>query len=250
MLKISDLINFILPRRCVMCNSLLASSERHICTDCLSRLPRTEYHRHDGNPIEQIFWGQVPIERASSFFFYQGEHTRRILHSLKYFDNPSIGRYLGNIYAEELIPYGFFKDIDGIIPVPLHWRKTLKRGYNQSEYFAYGISDATGLPTLDKAMKRTVNTRTQTRLHKSDRWSNVQDIFTPNKGIDESYRHILIIDDVITTGATTLSLMRSIHSAYPDIVFSVLSLAYAGEFINVRSDDEKTPQSDDTTDDE
>ena len=143
------------------------------------------------------------------------------------------------VMAEEAIESDFFNDIDAIVPVPLHSRKERKRGYNQCKYLAEGLSEVTGIKVIDHEVVRTVNTKTQTHLNKDERWENVQDIFTVNRRskVIPACRHILIIDDVVTTGSTLISLAKAIEAVNPDVRFSVLSLAFASEYRYAKEND-------------
>ncbi|MBR3454278.1 MAG: ComF family protein [Bacteroidaceae bacterium] len=228
----TDILHFMLPPRCIVCGNRLTNGESHLCINCLGSLPRTNFHLSDQNAMEQMFWGRINIVRATALFYYQGEETHTVLHNLKYYDNPDVGRHLGMVMAEEALDSGFFQDIDAIVPVPLHNRKERKRGYNQCLYIAEGLSEVTGIKVLHKEMVRLVNTKTQTRLSKDERWENVQDIFAPSRRckVLPTCQHVLIIDDVVTTGSTLISLAKAIESVNHGIRFSVLSLAFASEF--------------------
>ena len=232
---INDITSFLLPRFCVMCNSRLVGNEKHICIDCLRQLQRTHSHLVDGNPIEKIFWYHTPIEKAVSWFFYEGENTRHILYELKYHNKPNIGKYLASIMAEEIKSTDYFDGIDIIVPVPLHWKRRLKRGYNQSYYIAKGISEVTGIPVNTNIIKRTVNNPTQTHLTHSERQNNVNGIFKVRKPELIEGKHILLVDDVITTGATTIECAKSMMKAQ-GVRFSVISLAYAGQHFYINPD--------------
>lgn len=182
--------------------------------------------------MEQMFWGRIPIERATAFFYYQGKETHTVLHNLKYYDNPDVGYHLGMVMAEEALDSGFFKGIEAILPVPLHSHKERKRGYNQCRYIAEGLSAVTGIRVVEDEIVRTKNTRTQTHLNKDERWENVQDIFsaTHRCKVLPACSHILLIDDVVTTGSTLISLAEAVLKVNPDVRFSVLSLAFPSEF--------------------
>jgi ComF family protein len=174
-----------------------------------------------------MFWGKVPIVRATSYFYYhRGGDFRLIVHRMKYSGHKEYGQVLGRIMATELKESGFFDGIDGLVPVPLHPDKLKKRGYNQSEWLARGVSQVTGIPMMTDAVKRSLYTETQTRKTKVERWENVNGIFTLNTSVDLSGKHLLIIDDVLTTGATTTACADAFQQV-PDIRISVLTLALA-----------------------
>lgn len=190
-------------------------------------MPRTHYETCPGNPVEQMFWGKIPVERATSYFFYnKGSDFRFILHQLKYHGCKELGEAMGRMMACELLRSGFFETIDCIIPVPLHEKKQQLRGYNQSEWIARGISVATGIPVNTTAVVREKDTETQTRKSMSERWENVSGIFVLLQPALFVKQHILIVDDVLTTGATTVT-CASVFNEVEGIRISVLTLAMA-----------------------
>jgi ComF family protein len=201
--------------------------EEFICTSCNMNLPRTNYHLIQDNPVERLFWGRADLVRASSFFFYQrGSDFRKIIHQLKYAGKKEIGEVMGRYMAKEMLSSDFFKDIDIIIPVPLHPIRQRERGYNQSEWIAKGISSVTGLPIDTKKLKRIKHIETQTHKTSFERWENVQHIFKLESPDDLEGKHVLIIDDVLTTGATVAACISN-FSTIKDIKISLLTLAIA-----------------------
>lgn len=194
---------------------------------CNLDMPRTHYDTRPGNPAEQMFWGKVPVERVASYFFYnKSSNFRFILHQLKYHGCKELGETMGRIMACELLHSGFFETIDCIIPVPLHEKKKQLRGYNQSEWIARGVAGVTGIPVDTTAVMRKKNTETQTRKTMSERWENVTGIFVLLQPALFVKKHILIIDDVLTTGATTVT-CASAFNGVEGIRISVLTLAVA-----------------------
>lgn len=224
---LSSFLSLLFPRCCVVCGSPLAKGEECICAMCNMNLPRTDYHLQKDNPVEQLFWGKVPLERATSFFFYRkGSDFRQILHQLKYGGRKEIGAIMGRYMASELLASGFFEGVDVIIPVPLHKRKQRIRGYNQSEWIARGVAAVTGIPINDESVIRRKNTDTQTRKCAFERWENVDGIFELNHSESLVGKHILLIDDVLTTGATTVACISSLMEI-EGMRISVLTLAMA-----------------------
>ncbi|MCX6259984.1 MAG: ComF family protein [Bacteroidia bacterium] len=198
-----DFISLLFPRLCYGCGNHLMRNETLICTECFVMIPRTNYHMKPDNPVEQLFWGRCMIEKAATFSFYtRDSRIRRLIHQLKYKGVNEIGSELGRIYASALKSSGFLDDIDMIIPVPLHPSKKRQRGFNQSDLISQGISEVSGIPVDTKLLVRKTVTKTQTRKSRYDRWKNVQDIFRVTDEDKLKGLHILLVDDVITTGST------------------------------------------------
>lgn len=208
---LDDFLSLLLPRLCYACGGNLLRNEKLICTECYVLIPRTNYHLQDDNPVARLFWGRCKIERAAAFSFYNKEsRIRKLIHNLKYKGIKEIGLELGRIYGHSLEGTDFLKGIDMIIPVPLHPSKQRIRGFNQSELIAAGFSEATGLPVRIGILERTGKSETQTRRSRYDRWVNVEGIFTVSDRSSLEGKHILIVDDVITTGSTLESCTNEI----------------------------------------
>ena len=222
----NDILNFLLPQQCIMCGERLMANEQHLCSQCYLHLPFTQYHLVEHNLLEKQFWGLFPIEKAVSMFHHDGEKTRHIIYQIKYYGHPEIGYHLAKQYADELKKCQFFEDIDMIIPIPLHWKRQLKRRYNQSHYIARGISHQTGIPMDKHVVKRVKNNPSQTRLNAQQRTENVKNIFQLTHPEKIAGKHILLIDDVVTTGATLTSCAQELAKA-PDVRISILTLAVA-----------------------
>ena len=224
---LGSFLSLLFPRCCLVCGRPLAKGEECICTMCNINLPRTNYHLQEDNPVEQLFWGKVPLERATSFFFYRkGSDFRQILHQLKYGGRKELGATMGRYMASELLPSGFFKGIDVIIPVPLHKKKQQLRGYNQSEWIVRGIAAVTGISVNTESIIRRKNTETQTRKPTFERWENVDGIFELHSSEHLPGKHVLIVDDVLTTGATTVACASALMEVQ-GIRISILTLAVA-----------------------
>ena len=206
----------------------MSQGEEVLCVRCQADLPRVRTISFEENDIARIFWGLVPIEKGISFFHYtpHSPHSR-ILFELKYHNHPEVGKTMGRMMAEELKATNFFNGIDLIVPIPLSRKKERQRGYNQSDWIAWGISEATGIPTDTTSVGRTKSNPSQTTLDHRQRRENVRDIFAVRHPGNLEGRHILLVDDVITTGATMLSCAEAIARACR-VRFSVLSLAWAG----------------------
>ena len=224
-----DLWELFFPRCCIICGDRLLQSEHHLCLHCLAGLPRTGLHILKDNEVERNFWGKFPVERATSFLYYtRGGDVRKLLYELKYYGNKRVGETLGKYMAAELSISGFFKGIDCIVPVPLHPQKERQRGYNQSEWLARGIACITGIPVVSHIMIRDRYTETQTRKGQYERWENVQNLFICTSSAQLENKHILLVDDVLTTGATIVSCADALKDI-PGLRISVLTLALAGQ---------------------
>lgn len=221
----NDIWELFFPRYCVLCGERLAKTEECVCIKCFIGLPRTRMCPVADNAMEKEFWGKLPIERANSLLYYtKGGDVQKILYELKYYGNDRLALFLGKCMAMELQPSNFFQNIDYILPVPLHDKKKKARGYNQSEMIAQGISIVTGIPLIDNILKRVRYTDTQTKKRSYERWLNVQDVFEciSLKIIED--KHVLLVDDVMTTGSTIVACADAL-SGIPHIRISVLTLA-------------------------
>jgi ComF family protein len=193
----------------------------------LSKNAKTHYHNHLDNPVEKIFWGRVKIERATSFFlFVKGSPYQNMLHQLKYKGRQDLGIYLGELFGRDLTEQESFRHFDLIIPVPLHPDKEKKRGYNQSRLIAQGISNILKVPVDTEVLNRKTFTQTQTKKSRYERWENVEDVFEIQTDKNIAGKHILLVDDVLTTGATLEGCSQTLLKA-SDVKISVVTLAYA-----------------------
>ena len=223
------LFEFVLPHYCMVCGRRLDPSEQQICITCYLGMPRIGYEMDSINPTERILLAEKSLVRAASMFIYDKESDySNILFHLKYWRHPKVGCWLAGIFARELQAKGFFEGIDCIVPLPLTYWKEIRRGYNQCMHIAKGVRKVTGLPILRNAVIRKVNRTKQAGLGKYQRWHNAQGLFEVADAGALQGRHILIIDDVVTTGSTLCSMIDTIVSVVPDIRVSVLTLAIAG----------------------
>ena len=199
---INDFFNLIFPKLCNACNGVLLKSEHIICLNCLVSLPKTDFHKDKENPLNKIFWGRVDIEMTTSFYLFSKKgKVQNLLQNLKYKGVKEVGSAVGELFGFDLKESEFYKDIDFIIPVPLHQNKLKKRGYNQSEWIAIGLSKSMNVPVNLCSLYRKSNSQTQTKKSRYKRWENVEDIFAlANK--DVAGKRVLLVDDVLTTGAT------------------------------------------------
>ena len=223
---IYDLRDFLLPRRCAVCGCALSTSEQVLCSACLVALPYLPMTDFRDNQENRLFWGKIPVERAHSYLSYRhGSPSHRLLMQLKYNHRPDLARWFGRQMARDLKRRRFFEGVDCIVPVPLHWLRRLQRGYNQSLMLAKGISEVSTLPVVENCVRRICNNPTQTNRSASERIVNVEDVFSAMPNLP--YHHVLLVDDVLTTGATLTSCAKAIQRQNPDVVFSILTLAKA-----------------------
>lgn len=225
----------LMGERCVICGQHLMGAT--LCPECLLRLPYINIRGAEGNRIERMFWGITPVVHASATLQYRPSYEMgRLLHAIKYQGRDDLAVYMGRIMAQEHQSSGFFDTIDAIQPIPLHPNRLRKRGYNQSERLAQGIADVTGLPIVD-LVTRSKDNKSQTLFEHADRRKNAEGIFeaSPLPTGQAMPHHILIIDDVITTGATCISCTQALTGYTPEQAYgwdgprvSFLSLAYAG----------------------
>lgn len=222
------LLDLISPRLCVVCGHRLTVTEEAVCMKCNLHLPRTNYHLHAyENEMARLFWGQIPVERAAAFFYYEAHaETANVLYELKYKNHPEIGEVLGRMFAQEIRAVGFFDGIDGIVPVPLARKRLRQRGYNQSMEIARGVSEVTGLPVYGEVVRRNVFEGSQTSLGRWDRHTNVDQVFELMDGDTIHGQHLLLIDDVVTTGATSIACAKELIKT-GDVKISILALGFA-----------------------
>jgi ComF family protein len=198
-----DFISLFFPNYCFGCNQSLVKGEDTLCTHCLLELPKTNYHLLEENAIKNKLIGRLPLKYALAFLkFRKTGIVQHLLHQLKYNNQPEVGVKLGRNYGQELFKSGFQNEFDVIVPVPLHGSRLRKRGYNQSAKFAEGLSYSLGIPWDESISIRTTTTATQTKKSKQERWENVKNVFDIHKIEKVNGLRVLLVDDVITTGAT------------------------------------------------
>jgi ComF family protein len=228
---ISDLINIIFPRSCAVCGKALSPGEKDICVNCLLELPRMDEYT-PCNETEKLFYGILEIERAAAYMHHtKGSPYNNLIYNIKYNDRPEIATRMAATAATELIKKGFFEGIDVIIPIPLSKKKRRLRGYNQCDYIARGLSDVTGIPIDTSSVIRHIANETQTHKQREARWKNVESVFSVTSPESLKGKHILLVDDVVTTGATLSSCGKSILAATPDARLSIFALSSAGRTI-------------------
>lgn len=198
-----DFVSLIFPNHCLSCNDSLVKGENLICTGCMLEMPRTNHHLDYSNSLKNRLSGRIQVEYVMALFkFSKSGRVQGLLHALKYKNHPELAVMLGNLYGERMIDGNFSGVFDLIIPVPLHPSRKRKRGYNQSAKFAEGLSQKLQIPYSDDIMERTIKTDTQTRKSKLSRWQNINEVFRVKNAEAIKCKKILLVDDVVTTGAT------------------------------------------------
>ncbi|MES2430566.1 MAG: phosphoribosyltransferase family protein [Bacteroidota bacterium] len=188
---------------CVGCGSDLIYKDNLLCIKCINDLPHTNFAMHANNPIEKIFWGRLPLVAAhSEFYFSKSSLIQHLVHLLKYDGNKEIGVYLGELMGRSLLETNRFSHIDALIPLPLFPEKERKRGYNQAAVICDGMSNTMNIPVLTNIVTRAKFTETQTKKHRTERWENVAESFIVRDTSKLQGKHVLLVDDVVTTGAT------------------------------------------------
>ena len=227
----NSLLDMIAPRRCAICGGRLSPEESLLCPDCDAELEVTPFMESPyDNPMARLFWGQFPVEKASAWFYYRPHSDpSKMIYDLKYHGQAMLGEDIGEQLALRHQPTGFFNDVDAIVPVPITGKRQRQRGYNQSMQVARGISHITHLPIYDKVIVRQHFTQSQT--HQDNVWerrANVNEAFLLVDADKIKGKHLLIIDDIVTTGATVIACGQELAKA-EGVKLSVLSIGYTKE---------------------
>ena len=226
---LSNTLHLFYPHICTGCGSDRLQEDHLICLRCVNNLPHTSFAQHANNPIEKIFWGRIPLVAAHSEFYFAKESLiQQLIHQLKYKGNEGIGIYLGEQMGRSLMNSNRFKNMDYLIPLPLYPDKERKRGYNQAAVICSGMSGIMNVPVLSGNVIRQRYTETQTRKHRRERWENVAGSFMVNDKEMLRGKNVLLIDDVITSGATLEACGQSIFKA-AEVKLSVATLAMASK---------------------
>jgi ComF family protein len=224
----ADFVTLLFPRLCIACEEPLPKSERCLCLDCQTTLPETNFHDTSPNIFTARFDGRVELKAAASLFFFTTKsRTQHLIHQIKYHDKREAAVELGRILGEKLAKSVTFQGIDYIIPVPMHPTKQRWRGYNQAEMFANGLSDAMQVDVETTALRKTKMTISQTKMSRSERLKNTEEVFVLANPTILRGKNILIVDDVMTSGATLESCAAAISSQLPDVNISFATIAYA-----------------------
>jgi ComF family protein len=222
-----DVFSLFFPNLCLGCGQPLIRGEKTICSICHFHLPKTYFHNDPDNPLNKVFWGRVNLEAVASYLYFQkGSTVQSLLHQLKYKERPEIGYRIGKWYGQDLCYAAGFREAELVVPVPLHPKKLRRRGYNQSRMFAEGLASVMPARVEDRCLYRKVDSKTQTRKARYNRWENVENIFAVRNAEKIRGRHLLLVDDVITTGATLEACAQALLQV-PDVRVSVATIAFA-----------------------
>lgn len=224
---LSDTVHLFYPHICTGCGSDLLNPDSLLCLKCITNLPATNFALYANNPVEKIFWGRIPLTAAhSEYYFSKNALIQQLIHQLKYKRNISIGMYLGELMGKSLVESNRFDTVDALIPLPLYPDKERKRGYNQAAIICDGMSSVMNIPVIKNNVLRQRYTDTQTKKHRIERWENVAGSFTCKIPGQLSGKHLLLVDDVVTTGAT-LEACGSTIAAVENVQLSIATLAHA-----------------------
>lgn len=220
--------HLVFPESCTACGTELTQKEEHVCIACWDKIHFTYFEGYqEPSPLDKLFWGRVQLHATFAlFYFSQVRTTQHLLHALKYQHKPNVGVFLGKEAAKRIQKMPSFSDLDALIPVPIHAKKAFIRGYNQSEMIAKGLSSVLNVPIAQHNVGKTKHTESQTKKNEFERWENVRSIFRVSGDLS-AYKHVAIVDDVVTTGSTIEALVREMQTNYPTLRISIISLALA-----------------------
>jgi len=226
MIFLNEILSIFYPELCLGCYEPLTTHENLICINCRHELPLTNFSFEKSNLVEKAFYGRIPIEGATALcYFLKKGIIQQLIHNLKYKNQQEIGKLLGDWLSEEMLQSNRFNTIDYIIPVPLHKKKLKKRGYNQVSEFGKSLSENLHIPYSEKILTRVSSTKTQTKKLRFERWKNVSELFFVENPSVLNNKHILLIDDIITTGATLEACYLALNKS-KNIKISIACMAY------------------------
>ncbi|MEO7308778.1 MAG: phosphoribosyltransferase family protein [Chitinophagaceae bacterium] len=225
----NDFVSLIYPQTCAGCGSDRLDKDQLICWSCITRLPLTGFEKYADNLVADLFTGRIPVARSTGFLFFGKDSlVQHLIYRVKYKGNIQLGFALGTMMGNAIVEAGWWDSIDTIVPLPLNKRKQEKRGFNQAEILADGIGSAMNKPVETVAVVRSKFTDTQTRKSRGERWQNVADVFdlVNNHALDN--KRVLLVDDVVTTGAT-LEACAQVLLKIPGLTLSIATLAFASK---------------------
>jgi ComF family protein len=222
-----SILHLFFPRCCAACGNDVIIDHSPICLSCLSELPLTDFHMHAGNPVEKKFWGRLPVFSATAQYYFTPDSViQQLMHELKYDGNKELGIFFGILMGKQFIASNRFSSIDALVPLPLFKKKEKQRGFNQARLLCEGIAEIMRLPILSSSISRKTNTETQTRKGRIERWLNMEGKFEVEDHAALMGRHILLVDDIITTGATLEACGKELLGVN-DLRLSIAALCYS-----------------------
>jgi ComF family protein len=223
---IADFLHLFFPHICIGCNTDVLNDNHILCAKCISNLPETGFLSSAGNPVEKIFYGRLNVQNAgSAFYFNKNSVIQQVIIQLKYKSNQQAGNFLGKLLGHQIAGSKRFDDVDLLIPLPLNDKKLFKRGYNQAAVIVKGITSVWNKPVIENAIERVLFTETQTHKDRVARWETMEGVFTVTHPRLLKNKHILLVDDIITTGATLEACGEAILKV-PGTRLSVATIAY------------------------
>lgn len=224
---LKSIVNLFFPKVCYACHNLLNDNIDTICLDCRHDLPVTNFHFDDNDAVKKVLYGRAEVENGTSLFRFEKKgNVQRLIHNLKYKEHEHIGFVLGNWLGGELKTLDAYKNIDAVIPVPLHKNKLKKRGYNQVALFGQQIAQVLNADYLEDVLVKITNTKSQTTKARFTRWNNNEELFALKNMEAIDNKHILLVDDIITTGAT-LEACIGVLNQLKNVKISIATMAIA-----------------------
>lgn len=222
-----SILHFLFPHVCEGCGTDVLEQQHSLCWQCQANLPKTEFHFHTSNPVEKIFWGRLPVTSATAFCYFTKESIlQHLLHQLKYRGNKEVGLYMGQLMGQALAASNRFRHVDALIPLPLFPSKERKRGYNQADLLCQGIAGILEKPVLNDVVVRTAHTESQTKKSRIERWLNMEGRFELKRPEAIEGKQVLLVDDVVTTGAT-LEACGTVLLQAQNLQLSLATLCYS-----------------------
>ena len=222
-----SILHLLFPHVCEVCGTDTIQTDHFICLQCHANLPQTEFERYPNNPVEKIFWGRVPLTSATAhYYFTKNSAMQTLMHGVKYKGNRELGIYLGRLMGQALEASNRFRHVDALVPLPLHPSKEKKRGFNQATILCQGIAEVLGKPIFKDVVIRTMHTDSQTKKNRVQRWANMEGRFELAKPEALKDKHVLLVDDVITTGATLEACGAEIMEA-ENVRLSIATLCFS-----------------------
>ena len=222
----NSFLHVLFPHVCSGCGSDILSEETMLCLRCMAQMPETNFHLHPDNPVEKIFWGRLPLVNATAQYYFSKESLmQHLMHQLKYKGNKDLGRQLGRLIGNDLVQTDRFNEIDALIPLPLFPAKEKRRGYNQATVLCEGMAEVMGSEILKDVIVRNQHTETQTKKGRMERWQNMEGRFELVRPEKIQGKHVLLVDDIITTGATLEACGRELIHAN-NVKLSIAAYCY------------------------